>query len=189
MKRTEKKFTVKLVLRIIALCAVVLFLAYNIYLWNVQSMQGVALPMPFGVGTAVVLSGSMEPALSVDDLIVVIAREDYQVDDVVVYQSGSSLVVHRIVGIDEGMVTTQGDANNVPDDPVDSGTIKGAVVGRIRNMGRAVRLMKAPTVSFCLTALAIYLMERSFRREKADDDQKMEKLQEEIQRLKAEQEP
>lgn len=188
MKKTKKKSPVKLVVRIIALFAVVLFLGYNIYLWNVQSMQGTVLPMPFGVGAAVVLSGSMEPALSVDDLIVVIARENYHVDDVVVYQSGSSLVVHRIVGVDGEMVTTQGDANNAPDDPVDISIIKGAVVGRVRNVGWAIRLMKAPAVSFCFMGLAIYLMERSFRREKDSDDQKMEKLQEEIQRLKAEQE-
>lgn len=188
MKKTKKKSSVKLVLRIIALCAVVLFLVCNIYLWNVQSMQGTVLPMPFGVGVALVLSGSMEPALSVDDLIVVIARENYRMDDVVVYQSGSSLVVHRIVGVDEEMVTTQGDANNAPDNPVDISIIKGAVVGRVQNVGWAVRLLKAPMVSFCLMGLAIYLMERSFRREKDSDDQKMEKLQEEIQRLKAEQE-
>ena len=52
-----------------------------------------------GLAPYVVLSGSMEPTLSVDDLVIVRAAEDYAVGDVVVYQSGHSLVIHRIVAM------------------------------------------------------------------------------------------
>ncbi len=188
MKKAEKKFPVKLVLRIIALCAVVLFLAYNIYLWNVQSMQGVAFPMPFGVGAAVVLSGSMEPVLSVDDLIVVIAREDYQVDDVVVYQSGSVLVVHRVVAVDGQTVTTKGDANPVADEPMDMAAVKGKVVGMISGAGALVKILKTPTANIALLAVAVVLMEASYRKEKQKGIDEMEKIKDEIRRLKDEQE-
>ena len=41
----------------------------NVYLWNASSLAGNAMPMPFGFGMAVVLSGSMEPVLSVNDLL------------------------------------------------------------------------------------------------------------------------
>ena len=188
MKKTEKKSPVKLLLRIVALCIVVLFLGYNIYLWNLQSMQSNMLPMPFGIGAAVVLSGSMEPSLGIDDLIIVKAQDDYLVDDVVVYQSGNSLIVHRIISIDGETVITQGDANNTPDEAIDAGLISGKVVGSVQNVGWVVRLLKAPTVSFGIMALAIFLMERSFRKDKTTDSQKMDQLQEEIRRLQAEQE-
>ena len=48
-----------------------LIVGVNIYLWNAQSLMGNALPMPFGYGAAVVLSGSMEPTFSTGDLILV----------------------------------------------------------------------------------------------------------------------
>lgn len=179
-----KKGRQKLILRIIAMCCAGLFIGYNGYLWNSQSLQGNVLPMPFGVGTALVLSGSMEPALSVDDMIIVKSQEDYQTGDVVVYQSGSTLVVHRIIAMEDGMVTTQGDANNAPDAPVELASVKGKVVGQIKNVGSFVRLLKAPLVSYGLMALAIWLLERSFRKEKQQDNEQIEKLEEEIRRLK-----
>lgn len=179
-----KKGRLKLILRLIAMACAGLFIGYNAYLWNVQSMQGNVLPMPFGVGSAIVLSGSMEPTLSVDDMIIVTRQREYHVDDVVVYQSGNSLVVHRIVAMDGHLVTTQGDANNAPDEPMDVALVKGKVVGQIRNAGRVVRLLKSPVISYGLMALAIFLLERSFRREKQQDNDEIQKLEDEIRRLK-----
>lgn len=182
------KKRLKMILRIVALSLVAVFLGFNIYLWNAQSLTGNAMPMPFGFGAAIVLSGSMEPALSVDDLIIVREVEQYRVGDVVVFQSGSSLVVHRIIRLEGDMVATQGDANNAPDDEMDISVIKGIVVGRVKNAGGVVRLMKSPLVSISLVAGAVFLMERSYRKEKEQGDEELDKLKEEIRRLKAEQE-
>ena len=114
-------------LRILIICLAALFLIYKVYLWNVTTMKGNALPMPFGIGSAVILSGSMEPALSIDDVIFVVASDEYQVDDIVVFQSGETLVVHRILHIEGDTVITKGDANNVADEPVTLEQIKGRV--------------------------------------------------------------
>ena len=113
----DKNKCVQTILRIVALACVGIFLGCNIYLWNAQSLTGNVLPMPFGVGMAVVLSGSMEPELSVNDVIIVQQQDGYEVGDVVVYQSDKSLVVHRIIEISDGMVVTQGDANNTTTSP------------------------------------------------------------------------
>lgn len=180
--------TLKMILRIIALSLVGIFLGCNIYLWNAQSLTGNALPMPFGVGAAIVLSGSMEPALCVDDLIFVKAQDSYKVGDVVVFQSGSMLVVHRILEIDADTVVTKGDANNAADEEMDISVIKGRVVGHMDNMGGLVRLMKSPVVSIGLLVGAVFLLERSYRKEKQQSDDEMDKIKEEIRRLKAEQE-
>ena len=184
----DKKKLLKTVLRIVALGCVGVFLGFNIYLWNAQSLTGNALPMPFGFGTAVVLSGSMEPELSVDDLIFVRESGSYAVGDVVVYQSGSMLVVHRIISLEGDKVVTQGDANNAPDSEISLSAIKGRVIGRVKNAGGAVRLMKSPVVSIGLLAGAVVLLERSYRKEKQQGDAKLEKIKEEIRQLKAQQE-
>ena len=114
-----KKITKEKIVRTVIIACTAVFLLWNLYLLNEKTLRGNALPMPFGFGTAMVLSGSMEPAIYVDDLILVAQRETYGVGDVVVYQSGDSLVVHRIIAMEDGLVTTQGDANNTPDEPVE----------------------------------------------------------------------
>ncbi len=64
-----------------------------------SKVNGNQLPMPFGYGIGVVLSNSMQPELSVDDLIVVNASNDYEIGEIIVFQNGKSLTVHRIVNI------------------------------------------------------------------------------------------
>lgn len=183
----DKKKLIKTILRSVALGLVGLILGLNLYMWNARSLMGNALPMPFGLGSAVVLTGSMEPEISANDLIFVKAQEQYQVNDVVVYQSGSILVVHRIIEMDGTTVTTKGDANNAADDPVDLSVIKGRVVGHIPNAGALVRIMKSPLVSIALLAGAIFLLERSYRRERKKGDDELDKIKEEIRRLKDQQ--
>ena len=183
MKKTVKTKVVRMV---IIICTAV-FLIYNLYLLNEKTLRGNALPMPFGFGAAIVLSGSMEPALMVNDMIIVSSHTEYGVGDVVVYQSGEALVVHRIIAIENGMVTTQGDANNTPDEPVELVQIKGEVVKHVAGVGNMVRTIKSPVVSFALMGLAIFLLERSFRQEKEIEKDEIQKMEEEIRRLKAEQ--
>lgn len=183
----QKSKKLKTVLRVIALCCVGAFLGFHIYMWNAQSLTGNVLPMPFGVGVAVVLSGSMEPELSVDDVIVVREQDQYQVDDVVVFQSSGALVVHRIIQMNGDKVVTKGDANNVNDDEMDVGKIKGKVVSHVDKLGGLVRVMKSPAVSVSLLAAAVFLLERSYRKEKEQGDVELDQIKEEIRRLKAEQ--
>ena len=163
-------------------------LGVNLYLWNARSLMGNSLPMPFGFGTAVVLTGSMEPTIMVDDLILVREQEEYHEDDIVVYQSGSMLVVHRIVEIQPDTVITQGDANNAPDAPIRKEMIKGKVVGCISGAGGIARLLKSPAATITMIGGALLLSELTYRREKQKDSDELDKIKEEIRKLKAEQE-
>lgn len=178
----------KLALRTGLLVFASVVLGVNIYLWNARSLMGNSLPMPFGFGAAVVLSGSMEPTIMIDDLIIVAAEENYAQDDIVVYPSGSMLVVHRIIEVQPDTVITQGDANNAPDSPVRKEMIKGKVVGRISGIGGLVRLLKSPAATVTLIGGALLLSELTLRREKKKDEDKLEQIKAEIRRLKAEQE-
>lgn len=184
----DKMKIIKTVLRLVALSCIGIFLGSNIYLWNAQSLTGNALPMPFGHGTAIVLSGSMEPELSVDDLIFVRVQDTYEVGDIVVYQSSGALVVHRIVSLEGNTVVTKGDANNAQDDPMEISAIKGRVTGHIDGVGGLVRLLKSPVVSIGLLGVAVFLLERSYRKEKQQGDEELDAIKAEIRRLKEEQE-
>lgn len=176
--------TAKTIIRITALVLLAVLVGLSVYTVNAERLNGNTLPMPLGFGATVVLSGSMEPELSVGDLLVVVKRQQYAVGDVVVYQSGGMGVVHRIVEIDGDTVTTRGDANNAPDAPIERSQIKGAVAFSLPMVGYLINLIKTPVATIVLLAAAILLMEGSFRKDKKKNQQQIDDMKEEIQRLK-----
>jgi signal peptidase len=174
----------KTILRTVLLVFVALIIGFNVYAFNASRVAGNAVPMPFGVGLTVVLSGSMEPELSVGDLLIVTEQDSYAINDVVVYQEGRIGVVHRIIEIDGTTVTTQGDANNAPDAPIDVNRIKGRVILAIPLVGYVVDVIKSPVATVLILAAAVFLLERSFRKEKEKDDDKLDEIRQEIETLK-----
>ena len=165
-----------------------LLLGINIYLVNANNLLGNKMPMPFGYGAAVVLSGSMEPTFSKDDLIFVKKTDSIDTGDIVVYQSNNSLVVHRVVSMDGDMVVTKGDANNIEDASFDKSAIKGVVVGSIPGLGIIVNAIKTPTGTVVVLLCAFLLIELSFRKQKESDDKRIEDIKAEIRMLKEEKE-
>ncbi len=178
--------------RYILLVLIGLLLGINIYILNARTITGNQLPMPFGLGLASVQSGSMEPVLYKGDLLLVKERQDYAEGDIVVYQSEGLLVVHRIIDIDGRAVTTQGDANNIPDESFDIDCIKGEVVLRMPAAGYVIDFLKTPTGVIVLILLAALFLEISSMRDKKRRQQdakavRIRQLQEEIERLRAQQ--
>lgn len=167
-------------------------LGFNVYLTNAQTVTRNQMPTPFGIGIAVVQTGSMEPALHAGDLLFVKPVGDYDLGDIVVYPSGNSLVVHRIVGISGTTLTTQGDANNTPDTPFQQKEVLGKVVFSVAGLGYVFEFLKTPLGMLMIAGIAIALVELSFRHDKKlaekDDKEalKREIIKEEIRQLKIE---
>ncbi len=184
MKHKHKK--VKAFFRRLVLVLLGLVLGVSVYLSNAKNVVGNQMPMPFGVGAAVVLSGSMEPELSRGDLIFVRQTDEINLNDVVVYQEGSALIVHRVVSLYGDTVVTQGDANNAPDEPISTGQIKGVVMLHLPRVGMALSLLKTPGGIAAVLVLAFAMIEISFRREREADEQDLAAVKEEIRRLKQE---
>ena len=100
------------------------------YLGFSRHIEETSYPTVFGYGFAIVISGSMEPTLSVNDLVVTKHATSYQVDDVVLFHSATSLVTHRITQISDrdGRYLTQGDANNTDDGWLEHSRTEGKVI-------------------------------------------------------------
>ena len=105
----------------------------------VCTAQGKAASL-FGYNILHVVTGSMEPTISVDDYILVKkeAMSSLEKDDIIAYYSeakdiSGKLVIHRIIQInDDGTFITMGDANPVPDEnAVRPDQILGRYKGRI----------------------------------------------------------
>lgn len=179
-----KKKTVKNILRWVFLVVCGAVIGLNVYNMNASRLAGNHLPMPFGYGLGTVLSGSMEPNISKGDLIIVKEKEDFSINDIVVFEDGSSLVVHRIIDIQDEKITTKGDANNAADEPIDLNAIKGEVVGWIPYAGVVIEFMKTPIGIVLTLGVAILLLELPRYKEKRQDDEELENIKEEIRKLK-----
>ncbi len=183
MSQKNKK-TKRILIRILLWALVGIFCGLCVYNINAKFLLKEALPMPFGIGMSVVISGSMEPELSVNDLIIIKKTDRFYEKQVVVYQSGRSLTVHRIDSINGDEIITKGDANNTQDDPITKDMIKGEVVLAIPLVGAVIGLIQQPIVAVLLLALAFWLMERSFRREKAQEQTELDEIKKAIEELK-----
>ena len=175
---------IKYIIRVFLLLIVSLVVGYNIYLWNAEKLLGNALPMPYGVGLAVVLSGSMEPTLSVNDLIIVKKKNEYNISDIVVYQKGYDLIVHRIVSINDHVVVTKGDANNTEDTPIDIANIKGSVIGHIAFFGVIMDILKSPIGICVVLGLTLIFLELSYKNDYKIKETELDVIRKEIMYLK-----
>lgn len=101
------------------------------------------LPTFFGYGYGIVLSGSMEPVLSINDLIITKEQEDYKVGDIVIFENGNILTTHRIIKKNKKEIITQGDANNVEDKPIKKNVIKGKLVYKIKDANIKINIIKS----------------------------------------------
>ena len=121
-----------------------IFLCFSVYLASTKKYDSDEPFMPLGYGIAVVLSGSMEPELSIGDLIIIKKTDDLNLNQVVVYQDDSKLVVHRIVEIKENEVVTKGDANNIVDNTISKTDIRGEVILAIPYLGSFLKFINTP---------------------------------------------
>lgn len=117
----------------------------NLYLIMGKIVYKENYPSIFGYSTAVVVSGSMADVIEIDDLVVIHREEDYDIGDIITYESGKSLVTHRIIGKTAEGFRTKGDANNMVDlDPVKEDKILGKVVTVIPGVGKTLYFFRAP---------------------------------------------
>lgn len=155
----------------------------NLILIAGSYMHPEEMPGVLGIKPAVVLSGSMEPAIRTGDLIFIhsVDTSDLKEGDVICYLTSGKAVTHRIVGITEGSdgqprYVTQGDANNAEDrlavtkDQV-QGIWKG---GRIGRMGDFILFMQTTTgMIICIICpLLLFIIWDAAQRYKADREEK-----------------
>ena len=132
----------------------------NLYVLVAQRLLGLAHPTIFGCSTAVVISGSMEPTIKVNDLILIRAAERYTVGEIITYDDGTRLVTHRIVAVTEEGFLTQGDANNAQDSqPVAPQQILGKVILTVPHMGALIGMLQTPLGLTCLVFAGFLLLE------------------------------
>lgn len=127
-----------------------------------------SVPKLLGYQVYDVVSGSMDPAIPVHSVVLVqpAAPEELQPGEIVVYRSGSSVVIHRLVEnhIVEGELVTKGDANAEPDPlKVEYAGVLGTVTAHIPFIGIYAGALntlpgKLYAFGFIVAAAMLYLL-------------------------------
>lgn len=94
-----------------------LFLSILISIWAFKQMtNGELINKIVGFGILKVESGSMEPSISVGDILIIKECREYDVNDIVTYNVDNNyLVTHRIIRKENEQLVTKGDNNNTED--------------------------------------------------------------------------
>jgi signal peptidase I len=120
---------------------IVTSITFTILFFNILSIYHV----PFaGMQLFKVSSGSMEPVIKVNNLIIVKKQKEYHEVDIVTYKKGKDYINHRIVEIDGEEIITRGDANNTNDKPFKEDQIIGKYVYRFKLVAMINFIFKNP---------------------------------------------
>lgn len=134
--------------------------------------------------------------IEVGDLIFTrkVDTKDLKVGDVISYMENSSVVTHRIIGVnsENGALsfTTKGDANNTQDtDPVPAEKVVGRFGTRVPALGDFIYFLQKPLgmalfIGVPVLTFIIYDIIRRSRSSKKEDDRTAE-LEKELERLRA----
>ena len=138
-----------------------LFIGFALaYLFIIVSPKFFKNYYPFGIRVAIVLTGSMEPELQIDDFVVVKKPNEIKENDIVSYrETNGKEVIHRIIRIDEDEIITKGDANNTEDNPITKDQITGIYIGKVKYLGKIIKFINRPIIfSIIITILVASLI-------------------------------
>ena len=103
--------------KIFSLILSILVISYGISLIQVSKGKQ-KLPTVLGFTGVTVISGSMEPEISVGDYVIIKKpkKEDIQKGTIITFEQDGVLVTHRVESVvNDGVYSTKGDANNTVD--------------------------------------------------------------------------
>ena len=147
-----KKF--KIIISSILVTLIVLILLLNVFSALKLSFFGYRL---FQVQT-----GSMEPKIKVNDLIIIKKKNNYKKNDVVTFiDENNNYVTNIIIKINKNKIITKGDANNTEDTPINKNNIISKVIFKFRFINLINKLLRnyiVLTAIFIACALAVILV-------------------------------
>lgn len=123
------------IIRSIIVAIVAVVIGYAI-LGNL-SAQNITLYNILHYRNYVVLTGSMEPSISPGDCITVrkVNPDKLKENDVITFMLDGVVVTHKIVKVEGDLITTQGTANNIADEPINKSNVIGKYVFKLAKLG------------------------------------------------------
>lgn len=148
-KKIESSKTRKRVISNSIYIILVIALIINIVLVFQTMINTQKVPNLFGYKSFSITTGSMEPIINVNDLIITknCKQSEIKEKDIITYKRGDSVITHRVNKVvnDAGNIyyLTKGDSNYIQDDyKVKYKDIEGKYVGKFPKIGKIVAFLK-----------------------------------------------
>ena len=180
------KFFKSLFLYIIYIIIIIVIL-YDMFLIIGTVINPDETPDVLGIKTFSIISGSMEPAISINDIVVVreVNPNDININDIITFKVENEIITHRVINIekkDERIVyTTKGDKNDVTDiEKISDTQIEGKCVAKIPKIGKLLTIVKNKVFfGIIITVLLIcFLWQRKILKNKIRRREKRQKYEE-----------
>ena len=134
----------------------------------------------FGYRILEIASGSMEPTLSKNDIVLVkVNTKDIKNNDIISYIGEKDAVItHRVIRVEKDKLIVKGDANNTDDSPISKSQVIGKVVHVYPNLGVWKKILTEPkTLILILITFIFFDAALSYDPNKQDKNEKKEKKQ------------
>lgn len=130
----------------------------------------------FGYTAFKVITGSMADTINIGDIVIVKVKndkEEFNLQDIIVFKQDDSIITHRIVGIEGDNITTKGDANNTNDETVSKNQIIGKVTKVITNLEVWKKVFTNPSVFISIIiTVSLFAVAFSLEDDNSRDDMK-----------------
>lgn len=122
----------------------------------------------FGYSIFEVATGSMEPAISKNDIIITKKTDNYEINDIITFSKENDYITHRILSKNEDNYITKGDSNNTSDSPITNKDIIGKVIKVYPNLGIWKEVLTNPKILLIIfVTLVIFDIAFSYDTKKA----------------------
>jgi signal peptidase I len=160
MKGCKMKYILK-IFKIFFVLIFILLILLNLILLFSKFVLKKEYPDILGYSYFEVLTGSMRNEINISDIVIVKSQANYQVGDIITYKSKNYVVTHRAVKVEENILVTKGDANNISDEPIYKNQVIGKVVHKIEKAGIYIKVftdIKVIILMFIIIMLIVFIM-------------------------------
>lgn len=156
------KYTLRAFDALLLFVLIIVLCLASIYFVNATTNKS-TFPDVFGYAPIIVISGSMEPTIKVNDIVIVKKTHYSELNpgDIIVYfdKLRNMTIIHRLIEIKNGKAVTKGDANFAADIPFSVTQIYGKQVLIIPYLGQVIEYLKTHIfiTYLCIAVLIAYI--------------------------------
>ena len=117
----------------------------------------------FGYKSFKIISGSMEPNIDINSVVIVKPTKTYKVDNIITIKQQNVYYTHRIKKIDGDVIVTKGDNNNTEDKPININSVVGQVVYVLEDF--KYLMLKASCILVLIISIVLSLFNRKDKKD------------------------
>jgi len=173
------KKALKIILNALSFLLLVL-LVLVVYGKATSVFGGHSYPNYFGYTFFSVASGSMEPTLYINDVILVkIGNDDIKKDDIITYANKDDIITHRVIDVNGDSIVVKGDNNNTIDDPISKDQVIGKTIKIYPKLSIWQKVLTEPKIIIVLfITLLLFDFAISYKGKDKKDNKKVENKKE-----------